>query len=76
MTHENKPNIVLVHGAWGLMAPAGAPAQDLQAEGHNVTAPQFPLMSLTDDVDKLRHVLHLQDGTTVSSSPATPTVAR
>ena len=65
MTHESKPNIVLVHGAWADGSSWSAVIEDLQAEGHNVTAPQFPLMSLTDDVDKLRHVLHLQDGPTV-----------
>jgi pimeloyl-ACP methyl ester carboxylesterase len=30
-----------------------------------VTAPQFPLTSLADDVARLRHVLELQDGATI-----------
>src|SRR4029077_2715143 len=37
----------------------------LQADGHKVTAPQFPLSSLAADVDRLRHVLTLQDGPTI-----------
>jgi pimeloyl-ACP methyl ester carboxylesterase len=37
----------------------------LQADGYHVTAPQFPLTALADDVAKLRHVLALQDGPTV-----------
>ena len=35
----------------------------LQADGYNVTAPQFPETSLADDVARLRHV-SLQDGPT------------
>jgi Predicted hydrolases or acyltransferases (alpha/beta hydrolase superfamily) len=34
----------------------------LQADGYHVTAPQFPLTALADDVARLRQVLHLQDG--------------
>jgi pimeloyl-ACP methyl ester carboxylesterase len=37
----------------------------LQADGFNVTAPQFPETSLADDVARLRHVLSRQDGPTV-----------
>src|SRR6478672_8423188 len=65
MTHENKPNIVLVHGAWADGSSWSAVIEKLQAQGHNVTAPTFPLTSLADDVEKLRHVLDLQDGPTV-----------
>ena len=43
-----RPNIVLVHGAW--------------ADGYHVTAPQFPLTALADDVTRLRQVLDRQDG--------------
>ena len=34
----------------------------LQADGYHVTAPQFPLTALADDVARLRQVLDLQDG--------------
>jgi hypothetical protein len=37
----------------------------LQAEGYNVTAPQFPETSLADDVARLRSVLARQNGPTV-----------
>ena len=37
----------------------------LQADGFRVTAPQFPLTSLADDVARLRQVLDFQDGPTV-----------
>ena len=39
--------------------------EQLQAEGYKVTAPQFPLTSLADDVARLRQVLALHDGPTV-----------
>src|SRR5262252_835402 len=45
------PNVVLVHGA--------------QADGYNVTAPQFPETSLAADVARLRQVLRRQDGPTI-----------
>jgi pimeloyl-ACP methyl ester carboxylesterase len=59
------PNIVLVHGAWADGSCWSGVIERLQADGHKVTAPQFPLTSLADDVDRLRHVLSLQDGPTV-----------
>jgi pimeloyl-ACP methyl ester carboxylesterase len=59
------PNIVLVHGAWADGSSWAAVAERLQADGHRVTAPQFSLSSLADDVAKLRRVLHRQDGPTV-----------
>jgi len=37
----------------------------LQADGYHVTAPQFPLTALADDVARLRQVLALQNGPTV-----------
>jgi pimeloyl-ACP methyl ester carboxylesterase len=59
------PNIVLVHGAWADGSCWSDVIERLQADGHTVTAPQFPLTSLTDDVERLRHVLRLQDGPTL-----------
>src|SRR6267378_5811476 len=65
MTEDTKPNIVLVHGAWADGSSWSAVIENLQAQGHKVTAPQFPLTSLAADVGRLRHVLDLQDGPTV-----------
>jgi pimeloyl-ACP methyl ester carboxylesterase len=60
-----QPNIVLVHGAWADGSSWSAVIERLQADGYNVTAPQFPETSLADDVARLRHVLARQDGPTV-----------
>jgi len=60
-----RPNIVLVHGAWAEGSSWSSVIERLQADGYHVTAPQFPLTSLADDVARLRHVLALQDGSTV-----------
>jgi pimeloyl-ACP methyl ester carboxylesterase len=59
------PNIVLVHGAWADGSCWSAVIEQLQADGYNVVAPQFPETSLADDVARLRHVLTLQSGPTV-----------
>src|SRR6185369_15518844 len=50
---------------WADGSSWSAVIEKLQAQGHRVTAPTFPLTSLADDVQKLRHVLDLQDGPTV-----------
>jgi pimeloyl-ACP methyl ester carboxylesterase len=60
-----RPNIVLVHGAWADGSSWSSVIERLQADGFHVTAPQFPLTSLADDVGRLRNVLALQDGPTV-----------
>ena len=60
-----RPNIVFVHGAWADRSSWSSVIEHLQADGYHVTAPQFPLTSLADDVGRLRHVLALQDGPTV-----------
>ena len=60
-----RPNIVLVHGAWAEGSSWSSVIERLQADGYHVTAPQFPLTSLADDVGRLRHVLTLQGGPTV-----------
>jgi len=59
------PNIVFVHGAWADGSSWSAVIERLQKDGFNVTAPQFPLAKLTDDVARLREVLARQDGPTV-----------
>lgn len=60
-----RANIVLVHGAWADGSSWSSVIERLQADGYRVTAPQFPLTSLADDVGRLRQVLSLQDGPTV-----------
>jgi pimeloyl-ACP methyl ester carboxylesterase len=62
---SNVPNIVLVHGAWADGSCWSSVIELLQADGYNVTAPQFPETSLADDVARLRGVLARQDGPTI-----------
>jgi pimeloyl-ACP methyl ester carboxylesterase len=62
---NDRPNIVLVHGAWADGSSWSSVIEQLQSEGHHVTAPQFPLTSLANDVARLRQVLELQDGPTI-----------
>jgi pimeloyl-ACP methyl ester carboxylesterase len=62
---NGRPNIVLVHGAWADGSCWSGVIERLQADAFRVTAPQFPLTSLADDVARLRQVLDLQDGSTV-----------
>jgi pimeloyl-ACP methyl ester carboxylesterase len=59
------PNIVLVHGAWADGSSWSAVIERLEADGYNVTAPQFPETSLADDVARLRQVLARQSGPTI-----------
>jgi pimeloyl-ACP methyl ester carboxylesterase len=58
-------NIVLVHGAWADGSSWSGVIEKLQSDGYKVTAPQFPMSSLANDVARLRQVLALQDGPTV-----------
>ena len=62
---SEKPNIVLVHGAWADGSCWDAVVRDLQGKGYKVTAPQFPETSTEADVARLRQVLARQDGPTV-----------
>jgi len=59
------PNIVLVHGAWADGSSWSAVIERLQADGYTVTAPQFPMTTLADNVARLREVLDLQNGPTI-----------
>ncbi len=61
----DQPNIVLVHGAWADGSSWSAAIEKLQAAGYRVTAPQFALTKLADDVSRIRHVLARQGGPTV-----------
>ena len=54
-----RPNIVLIHGAWADGSCWSGVIERLQADGYHVTAPQFPLTALADDVARLRQVLDL-----------------
>jgi pimeloyl-ACP methyl ester carboxylesterase len=62
---NDRPNIVLVHGAWADGSSWSGVIERLQADGFQVRAPQFPLSSLADDVARLRQVLEFQDGPTI-----------
>jgi pimeloyl-ACP methyl ester carboxylesterase len=62
---SDKPNVVLVHGAWADGSSWSDVIRSLQAAGFTVTAPQFPLTSLAADVARLRHVLRRQAGPTI-----------
>ncbi len=62
---SNKPNVVLVHGAWADGSSWSEVIRTLQASGFTVTAPQFPLTSLAADVARLRQVLKRQKGPTI-----------
>lgn len=62
---NGRPKIVLVHGAWADGSSWSGVIERLQADGYQVTAPQFPLTSVADDVGRLRQVLHMQDGPTI-----------
>ena len=53
MTSDNKSNIVLVHGAWADGSSWSAVIEQLQAAGHEVTAPQFGMGALAEDVARL-----------------------
>src|SRR6266566_564717 len=65
MEMNGRPNIVLVHGAWADGSCWRGVIERLQADDFRVTAPQFPLTSLADDVARLRQVLDFQDGPTL-----------
>ena len=58
-------NIVLVHGAWADGSSWSSVIERLQANGYNVTAPQFPMSQLSADVARLRQVLARQNGPTI-----------
>jgi pimeloyl-ACP methyl ester carboxylesterase len=62
---DSQPNIVLVHGAWADGSSWSAVIERLQADGFVVTAPQFPMAALADDVGRLREVLNRQTGPTI-----------
>src|SRR5437764_10909741 len=62
---NERPRIVLVHGAWADGSCWSVVIERLQAQGYTVTAPQFPMSSLGADVARLRQVLARQSGPTI-----------
>jgi pimeloyl-ACP methyl ester carboxylesterase len=62
---SDQPSIVLVHGAWADGSSWAGVIERLQSAGYKVTAPQFPMSSVADDVARLRQVLALQDSQTI-----------
>jgi pimeloyl-ACP methyl ester carboxylesterase len=62
---SDKPNVVLVHGAWADGSSWSDVIRSLQTAGFTVSAPQFPLTSLAADVARLRQVLRRQSGHTI-----------
>jgi pimeloyl-ACP methyl ester carboxylesterase len=64
-TVNDRPNIVLVHGAWADGSCWSGVIERLQSDGFQVRAPQFQLGTLADDVARLRQVLEFQNGPTI-----------
>jgi pimeloyl-ACP methyl ester carboxylesterase len=62
---SDKPNVVLVHGAWADGSSWSDVIRSLQASGFTVTAPQLPETSLAADVARLRQILRRQTGPTI-----------
>jgi pimeloyl-ACP methyl ester carboxylesterase len=62
MKLNEQPRVVLIHGAFADGSSWSTVIEDLQAKGYKVTAPQFPLTSLADDLARLRQALAWQDG--------------
>lgn len=60
-----KSSVVLVHGEWADGSSWSKVIPLLQENGIRVTAVQIPLTSLADDVAVTRHVIALQEGSTV-----------
>lgn len=60
-----RPNIVLVHGAWGDASHWRHVIPLLHAKGYPVAAVQNPLTSLADDIDRTGKLVAAQDGPTV-----------
>ena len=62
---QPKSSVVLVHGEWADGSSWSKVIPLLQENGIRVTAVQIPLTSLADDVAVTRHVIALQEGSTV-----------
>ncbi len=62
---NNKPNIVLVHGAWADASGWGRIIPALIGAGYSVAASQHPLTSLYDDAEAVRRIAEAQEGPTL-----------
>ena len=62
---NNKPNIMLVHGAWADGTCWSKVILLLQTKGFTVTAAQIPLLSLENDIEVTQRLLANQPGPTV-----------
>ena len=62
---NDKPRIVLIHGAWADGSSWSGVIQRLQKADYTVIAPQFPLTSLADNLARLRQVLAVQSDPTI-----------
>lgn len=60
-----KPNIVLVHGAWGDGSHWRNVIPPLHAKGFRVCAVQNPLTSLADDIERTSKLAEAQQGPTI-----------
>ena len=60
-----QPNVVLIHGAFADGSSWSAVVEALQSKGYDVTAPQFPMTSLADDVARLRQALAWKMGPSI-----------
>lgn len=62
---SERPNVVLVHGAWADGSCWSGVIERLQHDGYTVSATQFPMTTLEANLARLRQVLNLQSGPTV-----------
>jgi pimeloyl-ACP methyl ester carboxylesterase len=62
---RDRPNVVLVHGAWSDASVWTSVVDVLEARGCHVTAPQFLEAPLGRDVTRLRRIVARQDGPTI-----------
>ncbi|MEW2287288.1 alpha/beta hydrolase [Streptomyces sp. NPDC047841] len=62
---ENKPTVVLVHGAFADASSWNGVIERLRHAGYPVVAPANPLRGLADDADGLRDYLHSVQGPVV-----------
>jgi len=60
-----KPNILLVHGAWGDASHWRHVIPQLHAKGYRVSAVQNPLTSLAEDIDRTSKLAAALDGPTL-----------
>jgi len=61
----NKPNILLVHGAWGDASHWRHIIPPLHEKGYCVFAAQLPLTSFSDDIDTTSKLVAVQDAPTL-----------